>query len=82
MIAPTSATRKMPALLSGCIHRSIASWLSTKVRTVRTKNVASAPISSVRPGVPEILLMTNVATAVASAISTAVRNGTLPTSTQ
>ena len=34
-------------------------WLSVNVRTVSTKNVATAPISSVRPGVPVTRPITN-----------------------
>ena len=79
---PTSATRKMPALLNGWIHRSMNDWLSVNVSTASTKNVATAPISSVRPGLPLTRPITNDSTATASATNTAVVNGTLPTSTQ
>src|SRR5690349_403567 len=79
---PLSATRKMPALLNGCIHRSMNVWLTVNVSTASTTNVATAPISSVRPGVPLTRPTTNAATATASATSTAVSNGTLPTRTQ
>ncbi len=40
---PTSVTRKIPRLLSGCIHRSMNAWLSTNVRIVSTENVADRP---------------------------------------
>jgi hypothetical protein len=79
---PASATRKIPALLSGCIHCSIKDWLSVKVSTVNTKNVATAPISSVRPGPPLTRPSANAATATANATNTATVKGTLPTSTQ
>ena len=45
---PVSATRKIPALLSGCAHRSTNDELNVNVRTVSTKNVATDPISRVR----------------------------------
>ena len=57
-------------------------WLSVNVRTVSTKKVPTAPISSVRPGVPFTRPITNDVTATARATSTAASNGTLPTSTQ
>ncbi len=57
-------------------------WLSVNVSTVSTKNVPTAPISSVRPGAPLTRPITNDSTATASATNTAVVNGTLPTSTQ
>ena len=72
----------MPALLSGCIHRSMNDWLSVNVSTVSIKNVATAPISRVRPGAPLTRPITNDSTATASATNTAVVKGTLPTSTQ
>ena len=72
----------MPALLNGWIHRSMNDWLSVNVSTASTKNVATAPISSVRPGLPLTRPITNDSTATASATNTAVVNGTLPTSTQ
>ena len=56
--------------------------LSENVRTVSTKNVPTAPISSVRPGAPLTRPMTNAPMAIASATNTAVVKGTLPTSTQ
>src|SRR5437899_3802052 len=80
--APINATRKIPALLNGCIHRSMKDWFSVKVSTVKIKNVATAPISSVRPGTPLTRPSTKDSTATASATNTAVANGTLPTSTQ
>jgi hypothetical protein len=79
---PIRATRKIPALLSGCNHRSMNDWLSVNVSTVRIKNVATAPISRVRPGAPLTRPIAKDSTATASATNTAVANGTLPTSTQ
>src|ERR1700732_1397789 len=79
---PVGATRKMPALLSGCIQRSINVWLSVNVRTVSPKTVPIAPISSVLPGVRLTRPITNDSTAIASATNTAVLNGMLPTRDQ
>ena len=79
---PTRATRKIPPLLSGCIHRCMNVSLSVNVRIVSTANVATAPISSVPPDLPSRRPITNAATAIASATTTAVLKGTLPTSTQ
>ena len=47
-------------------------WLNVNVSTVSTKNVATAPISRVRPGAPLTRPITNDSTATASATSTAV----------
>ena len=79
---PTSVTRKMPRLLSGCIHRSMNAWLTTNVRIVSTENVATAPTSKMNPGAFLVRPSTRPATATANATTTAVSNGTLPTSTQ
>ena len=73
---------KIPALLSGCIQRSMNDWLRTNVSTVSTANVATAPICRVRPGFALRRPTASAAVAVARATRTAVRNGTLPTSTQ
>ncbi len=80
--APTKAIRKIPALLSGCIHCSMNDWSVTKVRIASTENVATAPISKVSPGAFLAWPTTSPATAIPRATSTAVSNGTLPTSTQ
>ena len=55
----TSATRKIPALLSGCIHRSKNDWLTVNVSTASIKNVPTAPISRVRPAAPLTRPITN-----------------------
>ncbi len=46
MSSLTSATSKIPALLSGSIHRSMADSPPANVSTVSTENAATEPISS------------------------------------
>jgi len=70
-----SATRKIPALLSGSIHRWMNDSQSVIVSTVSTKNVAKEPISSVRSDFPVAGPTANAATAIASAATTAVVKG-------
>ena len=77
-----SATRKIPALLSGCIHCSKNDWLTVNVSTASNKKIPTAPISRVRPAAPLTRPIANDITAIASATNTAVVNGTLPTRTQ
>ena len=77
-----SATRKIPALLSGCTHRSTNDWLNVNVSTVSTKNVATAPISRVRPGVPLTRPITNDSDGDRQRDQHSGLKGTLPTRTQ
>ena len=79
---PIRVTSKIPAMLSGSAHRCAIDWLAGMVTAVSTKNVAAAPISSDRPGVRVARPTANPVTAIASATNAAIRNGTLPTSTQ
>jgi hypothetical protein len=79
---PISVTSKIAAMLSGSTHRCTTERLASNVTAVSIKNVALEPISSARPGVRVSRPITNPATAIATATKAAIRNGTLPTSTQ
>src|SRR6476620_12020773 len=66
-----SATTKIAALLSGCIHRSKNDWLTVNVSTASIKNVQPAPISRMRPAATLTRPIKNDTKAIANATSTA-----------
>src|SRR6185437_13947930 len=79
---PTSATSKIPAVPSGSIQGLAVGSPIASTSTASTENVAIEPTSRMVAGFRAARPIANPTTATASAISVAVSDGTLPTSTQ